>query len=384
MPAIPAVILTLSIILTAGGCSRQAAPLADGYQKFITSLQPASAAADRLIQRARYYQIAGRLDLARAELEAGLEKDRANIKFLNMLGNICDQAGAFARAQECYENILAQDPANQVALNNLGYSHYLAGNLAKAENLLQDVVRRFPENRVARNNLGLVLCRLGREQEALALWEKTDGPEQAEERLQELLAYLGRTRQIPVAAGQLGSGPSAAPAPLETARRQPADQEEPGPAVDKPAAVSQATKNPGLKPGEGPPIAHKPPTILEEKAQPPVKVEEVALIVQPAAQHLSPESATALPVQPGKPVAKPSAPPPMVMAPMASIADDEGETEPKTALAASRSVKPVRPRWITLSGPDLPANVRPLREYIQKTHSQEIVPSAEPSGAEVY
>ena len=51
---------------------------------------------------------------------------------------------------------------------------------------------RQPDNQKARNNLGLVLCRQGREAEALAMWREALSDTSARQRMGEAMAALGK------------------------------------------------------------------------------------------------------------------------------------------------------------------------------------------------
>jgi tetratricopeptide (TPR) repeat protein len=114
--------------------------------------------------------------------------------------------GHFDRARELYDEALSRGhhPALE---NNRCYSLYLQGRLDRAETCFRKVLSRDPENQMARNNLGLVLCRQGREAEALVLWQEVLTETESRERLGQALTALGREAPPNVAAAE--------PAPAE-------------------------------------------------------------------------------------------------------------------------------------------------------------------------
>lgn len=364
MHTVSAILVVIAFLSLAGGCSRAVSPLATEQEKFFAQVGAPNPTAERALRYARYYSLAGRQDLAKAELERALQQDPQNIRLLNALGNLCDQLGDYRQAQENYKKILAQDADNPLAWNNLGYSHYLAGDLAQAEKILQELLAKHPDNTVGRNNLGLVWCRQGKQQEALALWEKKDGPEAAQVKLQQVMAFLSRAHS----GGSAGSAPipvAAAPRPAAPAATASLQEKAPEP---EPAAPT-ATMAPSTLPARtltAPPVAQKnlsKPDANEARpetpAGPQVKVEEVAMIIQPASYNPAPVA----PKYPQKPLA--AATPPA------------GSPEP-LALSTGAELQDSKPgrrssrfRMITVPSLDLPKTVKPLREYITRPHSHQ-------------
>lgn len=272
------------MVLAGSGCQHALAPSLTMQEKFFSSLEPANPAVEQTLRRARYHQLAGQMDLALKELQAATQKDPQNVRLLNALGNCHDRLGDYTQAREHYEKILRQDPANQLALNNLGYSCYLAGDLVQAQRCFQDILAKNPDNTLARNNLGLVFCRQGKEPEALRLWQKTEGELSAREKISQVLAYLGKSRDSAAIAL-----PATDPRRPESRRGSADKPEEPVHApelarLDKktapqrqPAPVAPDDSPEPLKTSK----ATGTPASLPQKPQ--VTVEEVEMVVQPAA-----------------------------------------------------------------------------------------------------
>jgi len=168
------------------GCQKQISTFRGGKP----DIRPSSPTA-RLVQNAAYLRQSGRLELAVEELEEAHSQEPENLEILDVLARCYEELGHFNRAQELYDEALSRGhhPALE---NNRCYSFYLQGKLGRAEACFRETLARDPENQIARNNLGLVLCRQGRETEALALWQDALSETEARERLGQALAALGR------------------------------------------------------------------------------------------------------------------------------------------------------------------------------------------------
>lgn len=366
-----AILVAISLLLVTGGCSRAVSPLAWEQEKFFANVSAVDPATERALTYAKYYSLAGRHDLAAAELEAALAKNPHNPRLLNALGNSHDQAGNYRRAQESYQKILAQDADNAQALNNLGYSHYLAGDLTQAEKIFQELLAKHPDSTVARNNLGLVWCRQGKQQDALALWEKRDGPEKAQEKLEQVVAFLRIKGKVPApkpATSQVAALP--APTPSEpvvpTQAAQPVARQETPAAETLPSRPLAATPTPKRTDTSKPVKA-----VVGNSIAPGVQVEEVAMIIQPASYSPPPAAAKAAP-WPALPA--PAKRPQSVIPPAPSPAEEADQTELVTLVEPP----PVRPwrrlpryRMLAVPPPELPRSVKPLREYLTGLHSHQ-------------
>jgi Tfp pilus assembly protein PilF len=269
------------ILLLGSGCQHLATPSLEMQQKFFSSLKDSHPLADQALRSAQYYKLIGRSDLALNELNQAITADPRNVKLLNAMGGCYDSLGQYAKAQAMYNQILAQDPDNIPARNNSGYSNYLSGDLVQAEKIFQEVLARQPNDAVARNNLGLVWCRQGKEPQALSLWRKNDGDIQAREKLDQVLAYLGkppaRAADPPIVISK--SSPTS-PAPHGSINQ--ADKKSPPQKLAEINHDSAATR-PSFRKQSVP--GSNSPDLFQTAKMPPsprVKVEEVKMVVHPA------------------------------------------------------------------------------------------------------
>ena len=286
MKVLQLLFLVLSMLLLGSGCQHAASPSLKMQQQFFSSLKNSNPEEERVWRSAQYYQLAGRFDLALKELNQAVTADPHNVRLLNALGSCYDRLGEYAKAQEMYERILAQEAGNYPARNNLGYSYYLSGDLTRAETIFQEILAKNPGDTVARNNLGLVWCRQGHENKALSLWKKIDGDLLAQEKLTQVLAYLGKsgektvtisphtqetTPQIPVARNRSEDKGEKPVPPAELARCDKI------PAGNQPSiqVASDLEPNP-VQPAK----ALRTPGKFPQEAR--VKVEDVKMVIQPA------------------------------------------------------------------------------------------------------
>jgi hypothetical protein len=187
------ILLALAPILAlGGGCQPAVRSPYDMQQKFYSTFRSPGLAADQALRSAHYFKIAERRDLALRELSAAVALEPHNTRLLNALGACYDEFGDHATAQQIFNQSLSLDPDNAGALNNLGYSYYLAGNFEQSEAALQAALAKDPKNKRAQNNLGMVLCRIGKNDRALSLWQQQDGETQARDKLARVMASLGK------------------------------------------------------------------------------------------------------------------------------------------------------------------------------------------------
>jgi tetratricopeptide (TPR) repeat protein len=354
MPARGSYLLVLLLVLGMGGCARSTLPRAEVEQKFMAQIRENDPAVDRALTQAKYHRLAGRLDLAKEALITALPHQANNTRLLNALGNLEDDFGNYAQAQERYRQILTLEPDNVLARNNLGYSYYLAGDFQQAEAILREVATNHPENIVARNNLGLVLCRQGRQAEALALWEKYDGPGAAQEKLQTVLTLLGNSRSDNLADS----------APLT--RREPT-QPESGEAVRSatpPRQVSLAPTPSEVKLGRVSPSMFAISSAPGAAPAPSVKVEEVPMIVQPAAAPLE-SRGSGLPAPKVTPPPRAESRPGDLSPPEIAAADLEDEEAPPARPALPRSKRQIKFRMLTVP-PEEASSRSAVRHYLQQ------------------
>lgn len=383
MKSLTLVILALGVVLLGGGCQRARLATAEMPQQFFASWRNASPGEDAALRSAQYYHLVGRSDLALSELQRALTLSPDNVRLLNAVAGCYDKLGNYAKAQEIYEKALTLETNNHLIRNNLGFSCYLAGDWSRAEKIFQEILVAQPHNTLARNNLGLLWCRLGREKEALHLWQQTDGELQAREKLQQVLAYLGK----PVA--KTGLGPPARvaktddlPEPAPYARLKPAATQKPVAAAaqsyPKPAALQPApgaAAEPAAVPDKTSPRKSAP-----SAGEPRVKVEEVKMIVQPASLGpppvalQSPSPADTLYVEPAR--ARPPAPdekcrPAVVTSPPEDdiLAEAEEPRRPRQAWHRFPGARTKKPKIIIYDAADSPKPHDPLKSLLQQETS---------------
>lgn len=379
MHAMKIILLSLSLLVLGSGCQHGASLSLETQKKFFASLKDSNPETERVLRCAQYYNLVGRFDLALKELTGAVTRDPENVRLLNAMGSCYDRQGDYTRAQEMYAKILAQEAGHIPAKNNLGYSYFLAGNLARAETIFQEILAQDPKNVVAQNNLGLVWCQQGKDSQALSLWQKTEGELAARDKVQQVLAYLGKSGEkavsspplaketTPLVSGtqkglankpeNLGPPPTLARSEKIPAARQPSVQVA---AEPKPTPVSPVTSS-------------RTPAKLPQEAN--VKVEEVKMIIQPASfspppaimnQAAGEEIPTVVPTSssPGK--STPGLTNPAKAKTVISDADlDQIETEPPRRYYRSRQWKRYwKPRMVIYAPQEPQKPVKPMKDII--------------------
>jgi Tfp pilus assembly protein PilF len=165
-------------------------PSGGPQSRFWSQVRPADLDTERLIHNARYFRTAGRTQLALKELEEAHQRDPNNLKIVNVLTQCYEELGDWQRAEELYLEAL-KESYNPALANNLYFSYYLAGKYEKAAKGFRKLLKEHPHSTTVRNNLGLVLTRMGKQEEALSLWEKAEGQDAAQKRLCQALTALG-------------------------------------------------------------------------------------------------------------------------------------------------------------------------------------------------
>jgi predicted O-linked N-acetylglucosamine transferase (SPINDLY family) len=128
---------------------------------------PSIAAAEKLIDKGRHAESAGRLEDARDFFIRASERAPDYSSAHLNLGIVLAQLGETEGAKHAYEKVLQIDKENPFGYYNLANLYYQNGDLLRAERLLQDslyYMPKFPEARVALAN---VLEALGRHADAL-------------------------------------------------------------------------------------------------------------------------------------------------------------------------------------------------------------------------
>ncbi len=216
----------------------------------------------RLLQNAHYYKLMGRPEASLKEMEQAHRQDPDNLKIVDTLAQTYQELGQFQRAQELYQEALARQGSNRVLQNNWCFSFYLQGDLAKAESCFKEALARDPGNAAARNNLGLLWCRQGKLVEAQRLWEETEGTGAAQNRLNQALAFLGKS---PPAHYAKATESKAASPTQATAPQKPVVPVTP---VSPAKPVVAKAKAPVKAPGPVQPVAAPPKAELQPAAKP--------------------------------------------------------------------------------------------------------------------
>jgi tetratricopeptide (TPR) repeat protein len=203
----------------------------------LLNIRPVSGDVGHLLRNVHYLKLMGRTDLALKELEAAYRSQPRDLKLLDALARCYEELGDFGKAQTLYQEALALDGANPALWNNLCHSYYLGGQWDKAEACFRQALSRNPHNVAARNNLGLLLCRLGKEEEARRLWAVAEGEKVAQDKAQQVLASLGRT-------GTANLSPRTPPeaAPVQVARKAEEPRSPREPASTQPQPVKELPK----------------------------------------------------------------------------------------------------------------------------------------------
>ncbi len=263
-------------------CKSQSSTPNPAYQQ----VRPASNSG-RLVQNAAYLKRTGRVELAVKDLEEAYLREPGNLELLDVLIQSYEDLGDFDRAQELYEEALSRGGQHPALENNRCYSLYLQSRLGQAEACFRKVLAQQPDNQTARNNLGLVLCRQGREAEALAMWREALNDGEARQRLGQALVALGK--EVPpglagpapvpaepqvAAAGQPTSPPASLMAKSPEPGPQPTAGSAPAPALPTPAIVrtpesgQQQTAGAGPSPASLTPRVAKAPEPVSQEARP--------------------------------------------------------------------------------------------------------------------
>jgi Flp pilus assembly protein TadD len=300
------------------GCNSQG----NASRRSLMQIRPANNTA-LLVRNAAYLKKSGRLELAVEDLEEAHIQDPENMEILDALTRTYEELGDFDRAEELYEEALSRGGHHPAIENNRCYSLYLQGRLDQAEVCFRKVLARQPDNKTARNNLGLVLCRQGKEAEALAMWREAYTDADARQHLGQALAALGK--EVPPSL----ASPAPAPAAQQVAAAVPSAPPLPSTSV-RPPSTPQAAPSPTT------PFAASPPTTPAPSA----------------AQTLPTATASAPTISPAQPSSSGPSP--------ARVASSTPEATPARAAAvAAAAVAPVPKR--ASAGPAATATVRKPR-----------------------
>lgn len=105
------------------------------------------------------------------DLRTIIEREPDNAMALNALGyTLADRNERLTEALRLIERARAINPDDPAILDSLGWAHYRLGDLKQAELFLRQAFSLMPDQEVGAH-LGEVLWQMGRQQEALKVWE---------------------------------------------------------------------------------------------------------------------------------------------------------------------------------------------------------------------
>jgi tetratricopeptide (TPR) repeat protein len=149
----------------AGEAQRAMAVLNDALERFPESQ-------DLLYARALTAVALDRVDRARRDLEAVLERDPDNARALNALGyTLANRDLDLERAHDLIERALEQNPDDPATLDSMGWVLYRQGRSNEAVDYLRRAWQRHKDPEIAAH-LGEVLWVLGQRDEARRIWRE--------------------------------------------------------------------------------------------------------------------------------------------------------------------------------------------------------------------
>lgn len=121
--------------------------------------------------RSMAYERLGRIDAARADLQAVLDAEPDDARALNALGYLlANHADNYEQARAYIQRALEAEPDNPAILDSMGWVEYRMGNLTQARRYLERAYRDFQDAEVAAH-LGEVLWKQGQREAARNIWQ---------------------------------------------------------------------------------------------------------------------------------------------------------------------------------------------------------------------
>lgn len=142
-----------------------------------------------VLQNAELLVQQGRLDEAKAETLAGLQRFPPSVEAYNLLGLIEGRQQDFTAAEESFQKALKIQPGSTKTRNNLGDLYVSEKRLDLAEKEFRTVLRLDPANRDGHYNLALLLVLKGSPANAIVHFQKVH-PQDVATRLNLVRAYL--------------------------------------------------------------------------------------------------------------------------------------------------------------------------------------------------
>ncbi|MHB8069266.1 MAG: LytR C-terminal domain-containing protein [Desulfobaccales bacterium] len=268
-------VFSAMVLWGCSGCSRTASEHSNAEGFWGAGVRSDPGDTTRVLRNAHYLKMMGRPEMALKELEGAYHENPRNLKVLDTLARTYEELGEFDRAQKLYQQALTLDSSNEALNNNLCFSYYLTGRYDKAETCFREALAKNPQNLTVRNNLGLLLCRLGRSEEALRLWQESEGAIAAQKKMQQVMVALGQGEQrhyaqtMQPAAAPAPAASGSAPQPGVTPDRTPALAAVPSAPVPQPPTPAAA---PAKIQEAGKMAAKIPPAALQDDKEPPVSM----------------------------------------------------------------------------------------------------------------
>lgn len=168
----------LNTIPIAGSCVVRALPLLLLLSSAVTlsALQTASGnrigKPDASLQAAESLLRQGRLDEAKAAVQADLQAQAPSVEAYNLLGIVDTEQQNYQEALAAFQKALQLSPGSVKTLNNLGAFYLAQKKLELAEKEFRAGLRLDPENRDGHYNLGLILMERGEPAEAALQFQR--------------------------------------------------------------------------------------------------------------------------------------------------------------------------------------------------------------------
>ena len=151
---------------------------ADALAVYDAGLAAAPESLELRYGRSLAYERLGRIDAAKADLQAVLDAEPDDARALNALGYLlANHSQRYDVARNYIEQALASDPDNPAILDSMGWVEYRMGHLDTARDYLERAYADYPDPEVAAH-LGEVLWKQGEREAARRIWQdaRADNP----------------------------------------------------------------------------------------------------------------------------------------------------------------------------------------------------------------
>jgi tetratricopeptide (TPR) repeat protein len=170
----------VQLLLLAGRVFVADGDLVEAERVLRRALDLAPAAPESYMLLADIYRTQQRLDRARADLDAEVQRNAANIGARSLAAVLVHAGGNVAEAKRRYADVLGHDPRIVVAANNLAWLYAdEKQNLDEALDLAQRATEQIPDYAEAWDTLGWVYIRKQLPLLAIAPFEKAVGRDPA-------------------------------------------------------------------------------------------------------------------------------------------------------------------------------------------------------------